>query len=196
MNPFRFGTSVRDITPRYPAWTHGYAARTRPSSGVLEPISLGCLAVGNGENTVLIVTLDMIGVRADVCEELYALLEKETGVGFPNVMIASSHTGLTQQRYLKYHRIPRTRVRPNAGQSTIGVGLNPRAIQVSVDGGCRASKEGKVQLLSVERVSRSEIMLSGMAAGMPLGVPAFSLAVLCQNRHPLCRNWQQDGNVG
>ena len=92
MSSLRFGTSVRDITPRYPAWAHGYAARTRPSSGVLEPISLGCLAVGDGEKTVLIVTLDMIGIRADVCEELYALLEKETGVGFPNVMIAASHT--------------------------------------------------------------------------------------------------------
>jgi len=34
--------------------------------------------------------------------------------------------GLTQQRYLKYHRIPRTRVRPNAGQSAIGGSLSPR----------------------------------------------------------------------
>lgn len=92
MSSLRFGTSVRDITPRYPVWAHGYSGRTRPSCGVLEPISLGCLAVGNGERAVLIVTVDMIGVRTDVCEELYALLERETGVGFPNIMISASHT--------------------------------------------------------------------------------------------------------
>lgn len=92
MSSLHFGTSVRDITPRYPVWAHGYAGRIRQSCGVLEPISLGCLAVGNGETTALVATVDMIGVRADVCDELYALLERETGIGFPNVMIAASHT--------------------------------------------------------------------------------------------------------
>jgi len=92
MSPLHFGASVRDITPRYPVWAHGYGGRTQESAGVLEPLSLGCLAIASGETRVLIVTLDMIGVRADVCEELYRLIEEETGVGFPNVMIASSHT--------------------------------------------------------------------------------------------------------
>ena len=86
MGSLRFGTAVRDITPRYPVWAHGYSGRTRQSSGVLEPLSLGCLAVSNGNEKVLIVTLDMIGVRGYVCEELYALLEEEVGIGFPNVL--------------------------------------------------------------------------------------------------------------
>ncbi len=87
-----FGAAVRDITPRYPIWAHGYSARTRPSAGVREPLSLGCLAVSNGEQKALLVTLDMIGVRADVCEQLYELLEREVGLGFPHVMISASHT--------------------------------------------------------------------------------------------------------
>ena len=92
MSSLRFGTSVRDITPRYPVWAHGYSGRTRQSSGVLEPLSLGCLAVANGDNRVLIVTLDMIGVRGNACEALCELLEQEVGVGFPNVLITGSHT--------------------------------------------------------------------------------------------------------
>ncbi len=92
MGSLRFGTAVRDITPQYPVWAHGYSGRTRQSSGVLEPLSLGCLAVSDGNEKVLIVTLDMIGVRGNACEELYALLEEEVGIGFPNVMISGSHT--------------------------------------------------------------------------------------------------------
>ena len=92
MDALHFGTAIRDITPRYPVWAHGYSARTRQSRGVLEPISLGCLAVSDGKTRVLVVTLDMIGVRADVCEDLYAFLERETGIGFPHIMISGSHT--------------------------------------------------------------------------------------------------------
>ncbi len=92
MTHLQFGTAVRDITPRYPVWAHGYSSRTHKSSGVREPLSLGCLAVTNSETRVLIFALDMIGVRADVCDELYALLERETGVGYPNILISGSHT--------------------------------------------------------------------------------------------------------
>ena len=92
MAQLQFGMAVRDITPRYPVWAHGYSARTRKSSGVRQPLSVGCLAVTSGQTRVLIFALDMIGVRVDVCDELYALLEKETGVGYPNILISGSHT--------------------------------------------------------------------------------------------------------
>lgn len=39
----RCGTAVRDITPAYPTYLHGYADRDRPAEGVAEPICLGCL---------------------------------------------------------------------------------------------------------------------------------------------------------
>ncbi len=77
MDALQFGTAVRDITPRYPVWAHGYASRSQPSSGVLEPLSLGCLVVSDGDTRILMFALDMIGVQKDVCEDLYALLEKE-----------------------------------------------------------------------------------------------------------------------
>lgn len=92
MDELKFGTAVRDITPRRPMWAHGYAARTRKSAGVREPLSLGCLAISNGDTRVLIFSLDMIGIRLDVCADLYALLEKEVGIGYPHVMFSCSHT--------------------------------------------------------------------------------------------------------
>ncbi|MDA0709058.1 MAG: hypothetical protein O3B73_02470, partial [bacterium] len=92
MAGLQFGTAMRDITPRHPVWAHGYASRSRPSSGVREALSLGCLAVSDGQKRVLMFSLDMVGVRADICDDLYALLEKETGVAYPNIMISGSHT--------------------------------------------------------------------------------------------------------
>ena len=92
MDALKFGTAIRDITPSYPVWAHGYAGRNRRSSGVLERLSLGCLAVDNGQTKVLIFAFDMIGFRKDVCEDLYTLLEQETGVAYPNLMISGSHT--------------------------------------------------------------------------------------------------------
>lgn len=92
MTELRFGTAIRDITPRYPLWAHGYSARNRKSAGVREPLSLGCLAITDGDTRVLILALDMVGIRADVCDELYGLLDEETGVGYPHILISGSHT--------------------------------------------------------------------------------------------------------
>ena len=92
MGILKCGTAISNITPQNPAWAHGYYARTRKSAGMLEPITLGCLALANDKTKVLIVTLDMIGVEADICEELYALIAQETGVAYPQVMISASHT--------------------------------------------------------------------------------------------------------
>ena len=92
MSTIEFGSAVRDITPAYPVWQHGYDARTHRSLGVAEPISVGCVAFRSGSETVMLVTCDMIGVRTDVCQSLYELIQRETGIGFPNVMISCSHT--------------------------------------------------------------------------------------------------------
>lgn len=87
-----FGTATRDITPAYPVWLHGYAARDHASLGVCEPISLGCLAISDGEQRALLFAIDMIGIEAHVCERLYRLIERETGVGYPYIMLSCTHT--------------------------------------------------------------------------------------------------------
>ena len=92
MASLHFGIAVRDITPAQSAWLHGYSNRTHLSDGVLEPLSLQCLAVSDGSKTVLILAIDMIGIHAHVCEGLYRLLEHEVGIGEPDVLLTCTHT--------------------------------------------------------------------------------------------------------
>jgi len=92
MSRFEVGTATRDITPAYPIWAHGYSGRTEKSRGVREPLMLGCIAMKAGTETVLFITLDMIGVRVDICDRLYEVLRRETGLNFPDIMISASHT--------------------------------------------------------------------------------------------------------
>lgn len=86
------GAAIRDITPPYPVYMHGYANRDHRSTGISEPIQLGCLALDDGSQQILIVTCDMIGIEAHVCDELYYMLEKEIGIPYPNALLSCSHT--------------------------------------------------------------------------------------------------------
>jgi hypothetical protein len=92
MGNLLFGTAVREITPAYPVWMHGYANRDRKSDGVSEPIYLGCLAISNGDRIVLLISCDLIGIQSHVCEQFYDLIEQETGIGYPDVLFSCSHT--------------------------------------------------------------------------------------------------------
>ncbi|MEI7435175.1 MAG: hypothetical protein WCL16_00025 [bacterium] len=87
-----FGSATRDITPAYPVWLHGYSARDRMSDGVREPVTLSCLAVSNGDLRVLVVACDLIGIESWMCDDLAGLLEREVGIGYPQVIFACSHT--------------------------------------------------------------------------------------------------------
>jgi len=73
-------------------YLHGYSDRNHPSTGISERIRLGCLAADDGERRVLLVTVDAIGVNRLDCARLYELLEEATGVAYPQVMVAASHT--------------------------------------------------------------------------------------------------------
>jgi len=108
MSTLRCGTASREITPPYPATLHGYANRDRKSDGVAEPISLGCLVLDDGEHRLLIVSCDMIGIESHVCEELYALLETEIGVGYPNVLLSCSHTHFAPALHAGSYYAPQT----------------------------------------------------------------------------------------
>jgi neutral ceramidase len=102
----QFGAALREITPAYPAWLHGYADRDHPSTGVSEAIYLGCVAIGNGADTVLFVTCDMIGIEAHVCERLYALLERETGLSYPHIVLSCSHSHFAPALHTGGYRWP------------------------------------------------------------------------------------------
>jgi hypothetical protein len=92
MTGFRFGVAVREITPTYPVWLHGYSSRSDKSDGVAEPICLSCLAIGNGSRSILVVACDLIGIQTHVCAQLYELIKEGTGIGYPYILLSCSHT--------------------------------------------------------------------------------------------------------
>jgi len=97
MATLQFGTSIRDITPSEPVMLHGYAARTRRSNGISEPLRLGALAVADGSTTVLLITVDTVGIHSTEVATLKEAIESRTGIGGDAIMIAASHTHFAPQ---------------------------------------------------------------------------------------------------
>lgn len=91
-NMLHFGAATRDITPNHHVWLDGYNGRETTSAGIKEPLALGCLAVSDGNKTVLMICVDLLGIEHTVCTKLFKLLKKEVGITYPDVMLACSHT--------------------------------------------------------------------------------------------------------
>ena len=79
--------------PRPRQLSHNDPNSIDPVTGsVSEPITLGCIALDDGRSKLLLVCADMIGIKTEVAQGLYELLDREVGVGFPNVLLSCSHT--------------------------------------------------------------------------------------------------------
>jgi hypothetical protein len=128
----KFGTSVVDITPGYPVWLSGYANRTHRSTGVSEPISLRCLAIASEQKTALLFALDLIGLRVQTCEAIYARLERQVGIGFPDVMLACSHTHFAPVPY-PVHRGSAVALGGNAFTQHVAAGNGPAPDEIEAD---------------------------------------------------------------
>ncbi len=89
---WRCGIAVRDLTPSFDAFLHGYADRDRPSAGVAEPTSLTCLALDDGQRQALLLACDMIGIHSPIADALRARLAAATGVPRDQILLACSHT--------------------------------------------------------------------------------------------------------
>ncbi len=97
MGTLRYGASVRDITPTERVMLHGYANRMKPSTGIDEPICLGCLALEKDDTRVLILTADMVGAHSYAADEIRSEVSKATGVPRDNVILSCSHTHFAPQ---------------------------------------------------------------------------------------------------
>jgi hypothetical protein len=82
-----------DITPKESIWLAGYAARTQPSQSVRLPIHAKALALKDDSGAVsVIVTLDIVGIRREMTEELAARARKELGIPRERILFNVSHT--------------------------------------------------------------------------------------------------------
>jgi len=84
------GFSRLDMTPPFGTPLAGYY-EMRDADGVLDPIYLNALALNDGENTIVIITADVLMVRLTVCDELRALISERTGIPANHVLINSLH---------------------------------------------------------------------------------------------------------
>ncbi|MCS7238048.1 MAG: neutral/alkaline non-lysosomal ceramidase N-terminal domain-containing protein [Thermoguttaceae bacterium] len=90
---WKVGLARVDITPTEPIWLAGYAARNKPSEGVLAPLFAKAMLLEDFQgNRGLIITLDIIGFRENVAAEVARRIEEKTGLKREQVLICFSHT--------------------------------------------------------------------------------------------------------
>ena len=87
------GVARIDITPNEPIRLSGYGVRTDESHGGPERIWAKALAIGSdGQRAALLVTVDNLGVSAEITAEVANRLNRGAGVERDRLTIGSSHT--------------------------------------------------------------------------------------------------------
>ncbi|MGC8760919.1 MAG: neutral/alkaline non-lysosomal ceramidase N-terminal domain-containing protein [Bryobacteraceae bacterium] len=87
------GAARIDITPEGPIWMSGYAARNRPSEGVLMPLWAKALALEDARgHRAVIVTTDLIGLPMEVTDLVAARAMERYGLERASLVFNSSHT--------------------------------------------------------------------------------------------------------
>jgi neutral ceramidase len=90
---FRAGVARVEITPREPIWMSGYASRSHPSTGVRQPLWAKALALESGSGgPVVIVATDLVGLPAEVADEVAARAHLQFGIERSRLLLNSSHT--------------------------------------------------------------------------------------------------------
>jgi hypothetical protein len=87
------GAAQVDITPDYPVWLSGYAARQTEFEGVDQRIFAQALAIGSSKKTLaLLITVDNVGVPGAVRNQVAARLAKKAGLRNERFALCSTHT--------------------------------------------------------------------------------------------------------
>lgn len=87
------GTARVEITPPVGVPLAGYSKRRgKPSTGIRDPLYVRAAALSDGEDTVLILSADLLVFPQPVAEELLARLSRELGVPRSAIVLAATHT--------------------------------------------------------------------------------------------------------
>lgn len=87
------GVAVVDITPAESIWLAGYAARTKPSESVRQPIHAKALALKDDAGAVsVVVTLDLVGIRREMVDPIAERASKELRIPRERILFNVSHT--------------------------------------------------------------------------------------------------------
>jgi len=86
----KVGFSRVDVTPTLGTYLSGYF-EARYADGILDPIQLNAIAVGNDKETLLIITADLLGIREEYATPIRQKIAARTQIPADHIMIASLH---------------------------------------------------------------------------------------------------------
>lgn len=93
---YRVGVAAVDVTPDYPIRLNGFGGRREESAGITQRIFAKALAISQGdEQPVVIVTLDSLGIRLTMVDEVAARLQAQTGLPREQFIVTFSHSHTT-----------------------------------------------------------------------------------------------------
>ena len=85
------GYGRANITPDYPVGMAGSAA-SRISEGAMDPLYITFIALRQGEMTLLVATMDLVGAYEEYSEPLRAHISRVTGISSEYIILNSTHT--------------------------------------------------------------------------------------------------------
>ena len=87
------GYSKVDITPDYPTGLGGYSnAETRQHEGVVENVFTTCVALTDGDETILLYTIDNCACDHGFAEKIRAMVTPVTGIPGEKIFCSATHT--------------------------------------------------------------------------------------------------------
>jgi neutral ceramidase len=81
-----------EITPPVGIPMEGYGAREQVSQGVHDPLHAELLLFEGSSQRILLISLDLLGIRLPITEAVRAGIEQATGIPANGIMLACSHT--------------------------------------------------------------------------------------------------------
>ena len=89
----RAGAAAIDITPAGPIWMSGYAARKKPSEGVLQTLNAKAMALEDGRGgRVVFMSMDLIGIPKSLGDRVAAELISRYKLERSQIVLNASHT--------------------------------------------------------------------------------------------------------
>ncbi len=91
MEELKVGYGRVNITPDYPVAIAGSAA-TKISEGYLDPIYMTSIALQQGEETILLATIDFVCAYAEFAEPARSMISEATGIPEDHIILNTTHT--------------------------------------------------------------------------------------------------------
>ena len=91
MTPVQMGAAKIIITPEVPVPMSGYDARDMPFSGIHDQLYATALYFRNSENSLLLITADLIGYSWQFIEETREMISTRIGIEPENILMTAVH---------------------------------------------------------------------------------------------------------